>query len=60
MEGIIYRFPEELKADFERLAQPPYVDCLKDAVYIIRLDLKLKCRDYEAGIEHQSLVSTYR
>ncbi len=53
MEGIIYSFPDDLKVNFERLAQPPYVDCLKDAVSVIELDLKLKCRDYEAGIEHQ-------
>jgi hypothetical protein len=53
MEGIIYSFPDHLKADFERLARPPYVDCLTDAVYIIELDLKLKCTDYETGIEHQ-------
>jgi hypothetical protein len=52
MEGIRFTFPEELKTDFERLTQPPYVECLKDAVCIIDLPLELKCRDYEALKEH--------
>jgi hypothetical protein len=52
MDGIKYSFAEELKTDFERLTQPPYVECLKDAVCIIDLPLELKCRDYEALKEH--------
>ena len=55
MDGVRYLFPNELKADFDRLAQPPYVDCLKDAVYIIDLDLKLMCWDSETRIEYTVL-----
>lgn len=51
MEGITYNFLGQ-RADFERLLQPPYLDCLKDATQIIRLDLKLKCHDSDTGINY--------
>lgn len=55
VESIRFTFPQELKTDFDRLTQPPYLECLKDAVCTIDLPLELKCRDYEALKEHTAL-----
>ena len=52
MEGITLSFLG-LRADFERLVQPPYLDCLKDTACILRLDLKLKCHDSDTRINYQ-------
>jgi hypothetical protein len=53
VEGIRYNFLG-LRADFERLLQSPYLECLKDATQIIRLDLKLRCHDSDTGINYEA------
>jgi|SRR5258708_342659 len=55
MECFTFGFEQESRGDFELLLQPPYIDSVKEAVSHISPNVKLRCRDFETGVEHEVL-----
>jgi hypothetical protein len=53
-EGFVYYFLDQDRNSFERLSKPPLVDFLAEATEEIEFDVKLKFKDLETSLDHET------
>jgi hypothetical protein len=46
-----------LKDVFEQLSNPPHIDRLKEATGTIQFDVRITFREFETGLEHETVIA---